>query len=1100
MVRTTILNDYAEQNDVLNRWSTRELGRAAIPTIATLSLAGLTTWVHDGYLGKRVQLALIVASIVVAAGTLFVLGVEPPHHSFGEFIRLRIRWLTRQPTMLHARSHDNVEQPQNNYPRLRKAARTIPGVRRYAGPLVAEESEQSTLDWLPVEKPYPGRAAVGLDDKSAIAIIKVEPANLSTATADQWDDRIRKLDENLSTTVDFEFEQVSTRRGLDNKSYRDAYRKMCDERPERDRLKGMEKLRRDLLDERRGLIEVDHETVFVREDYIVVKVMPFELAETYDEGSGIFGDITNLPFFGDRFAGRRLNKYVDNEDEFKNDLLETLDRRAANIVEALEGVNDLGAYRLGLTEMTRTLMSFYGKEDVHHLDHDALHSLIDKGPIVGADADVMDDTEIEVLGKDANEWKAENYRALIAPERVDDDDQRYLTFTDSAGEHSYGLVMWVDNWPDNPQDGMFRDVLNEPDVHLTLATHAFGMSSNKAERQARSEKVKAEAEYERKTEEGHWLADKYRRKFEAARDMEQALEKSGSGFFIASTYVFIRAGDPDDLLEIAQKIKRRLREQPASCETLGAHFEQSTAVHSCAPLAYDTLNKSTPMLGTALAKQLPYSNSGIYEPSGVEFGVHHVRNEPLIVDLWNRQMGSNWLVAGKIGSGKSTLAKRISMQANERNPDMNLVFIDPLEGLAGPNYAFEGERIPVGGGVGLNPFDISPTPDDVLRRIGRETPFTQWLERSLSFIGSYYAIEGFDLSEKKGVWARALVAAAKEKGITENPNTHHNDAPTPREVIKELVKISATPEEYFGGTIDSILDELDVETSDVTSQLAKKRKETAERILNEDIEHFDENGKYAHLAGETDFDLQDSESKTWYIDLQLQEGKAETGLMLGPLLNTVYQLAKESDNETMIVIDESHYLTKEAENLTFLEQVIRHSRHYDISVGFSTQSVSEFFETNDDGKLGFSNSGQQIFNNLAVLSFMHLDEMSDGIAGAIGLNHEEAHYVRNAQPGDEERGFSEALLAVDEDGERERYPMRVEMHWEQNPHEFAICDYEPSKDGPWHDYLQTKLNDRYDENGELDQIAISSETDDDDDEIDETAPDAVLATDGGDDE
>jgi hypothetical protein len=54
-----------------------------------------------------------------------------------------------------------------------------------------------------------------------------------------------------------------------------------------------------------------------------------------------------------------------------------------------------------------------------------------------------------------------------------------------------------------------------------------------------------------------------------------------------------------------------------------------------------------------------------------------------------------------------------------------------------------------------------------------------------------------------------------------------------------------------------------------------------------------------------------------------------------------------------------------------------------------------------------------ILDQCAVKQFHKLDGMDKTWANEFGLNHAQMRFVQNAMPGDEEQGYSQALLGVD---------------------------------------------------------------------------------------
>jgi DNA helicase HerA-like ATPase len=60
------------------------------------------------------------------------------------------------------------------------------------------------------------------------------------------------------------------------------------------------------------------------------------------------------------------------------------------------------------------------------------------------------------------------------------------------------------------------------------------------------------------------------------------------------------------------------------------------------------------------------------------------------------------------------------------------------------------------------------------------------------------------------------------------------------------------------------------------------------------------------------------------------------------LFNSVYERVKQTEKKVVFTIDEAHYLMNDASSLDFLETAVRHSRHFDLSLEFVTQTGGEF--------------------------------------------------------------------------------------------------------------------------------------------------------------
>jgi len=324
--------------------------------------------------------------------------------------------------------------------------------------------------------------------------------------------------------------------------------------------------------------------------------------------------------------------------------------------------------------------------------------------------------------------------------------------------------------------------------------------------------------------------------------------------------------------------------------------------------------------------------------------------------------------------------------------------LDPLAGFAGVNNALGGERVTVGGTQGFNPLDLQATPEHVLRSVPDLDPWAEQISWVLTFFETFFThVATHPLEERKQTLRRAVQVAYERRGITREPETHGNDSPTIRDVIAVLEDILSSPEEFGYPT-----------------QAERESVKTDAQSLLKDLRpSFSEGGDLANLAQETAFDLN---SPVIYLDLHQDEGtrgRSETSLMMQVLFNAVYERAKGTEKNVIFVIDEAHYLMADATSLSFLETAVRHSRHYDLSLHFITQTGGEFSLTPEARTIA----------SLCSMTLLHrVDEEAEKLAEWFGLSEREVNWVRTAKAGNDKDGYSEALLGLDEEG---WFPLRI---------------------------------------------------------------------------
>jgi type IV secretory pathway VirB4 component len=131
-------------------------------------------------------------------------------------------------------------------------------------------------------------------------------------------------------------------------------------------------------------------------------------------------------------------------------------------------------------------------------------------------------------------------------------------------------------------------------------------------------------------------------------------------------------------------------------------------------------------------------------------------------------------------------------------------------------------------------------------------------------------------------------------------------------------------------------------------------------------------------------------------------------LMMHLLLSEVYEQAKERPEKIMFCIDEAHYIMSDAKSLDFLEQAVRHSRHYDMGINFITQTLEEFFA---------HEQSEAIAQQCSMRRLHRIESgLTEDIMDTLNLNQSHVNFIQDAEPGSPETGYSEALYGVDEYG------------------------------------------------------------------------------------
>ena len=644
---------------------------------------------------------------------------------------------------------------------------------------------------------------------------------------------------------------------------------------------------------------------------------------------------------------------------------------------------------------------------------DQLVSDLNEDALVGLAAD---DDELS--------WR---YKSALAPDSY----KRHDEYGEIDGEY-YTKTLEVRDWPAVPAHGFFDRVVSfsMPKVDVTLSTHLTGEDEREADRNLAETADSLKGKL-RNFAKNKWLPDyfveKVAEEYADVKRTQNTVSASEYGLYTSHTYIEVRTPDPDTLDTAVKQIRSRMQDVSADAKPLKYHSQ--LGYQTAAPACKNFMGGKTKMTGDGLSRLIPWTARNLIEPGGIELGINEDTGDPIVLDLQNRETGFNVGVWGTIGSGKTTTVTRLLTRLKMKNPEMPIVIIDPKEEFAGFTWLFGGDRVVIGSDTGVNPLQIEETSAEKLEEIGEEAPYRNAIRRAMDFVRSFYSYQNIPFEDKQGTWRKAIQEGYRRRGITDNPETHDQDSPTfADDVFPIFLEMIRTPEKH----VEDELDDVDLSKN----QLQK----IANDIYQNDIGALREGGEFEHLSQETSIpDLQDID--VLYLDLQNYESETTAGLMMGPLVTAVLELAKKSDEPMALAMDEFHYMLHNSSSLETLKQGYRHSRHSDLSMITATQSVEEFFTESDDGGRQLTESASTLTNLMSVKIWHYLEEMNDDWASEFDMSKAEQQYIDDASTGDP---TSQALLQTQKKGS---YRLDVNFSDKLNPREFAMNQYDPTDHG-----------------------------------------------------
>ena len=487
--------------------------------------------------------------------------------------------------------------------------------------------------------------------------------------------------------------------------------------------------------------------------------------------------------------------------------------------------------------------------------------------------------------------------------------------------------------------------------------------------------------------------------------------KSGSQkLWDVGVYIRIRGDSKEAVTNEARSITDELAKNDVVTRTID--YQSDDALTTTSPIAKDMLDgASGKMLGDAVGAMFPFSASTLYEPGGVLLGYHAVTDEPFAVDRWNREGGYNALTIGDLGSGKTFGTSMMILRRLAMDPGTILVALDPVGGLDKLAYETGAKRLPLGGENAVNPMEIQPTPLHVVEEQGLN-PFNHWASTTLGWFETFFSQAGAnDGSLTRDEWTvlqKGIRKTAYRMGINEDPTTHSNPSPAPLDLRETLGEIADDAKEFFASTPDGTYDfSQDERASEVRDA---DKWENAAADLHMAMDSF-RAGNFANMGRRSNIDLS---GKSTLIDIQQGGSDREKALRLQAPFNVIYQRAKSTDKQMVILIDEIHRLFNTPNSLDWLEKIIRHSRHFDISLHMISQQAQDFF----------THPKAQTLANLTSHKFIHKEPglYFEEYGEKLGLTENECAFGRQMNKGTPERGYSHVLVDVDDHG---TYPVKL---------------------------------------------------------------------------
>ncbi len=989
------------------------------------SLGGTTAFFR-GYTIGELMLFLAVAFVTVVAATFVPATLTIPVLGFGIM-------LTTLLFLLHKVKPGYLWLTEWLAARLAWAVKN----KEYTH---ADEDSSEVRYLTRLQRVYPH--AVERTDGALVGAMKVEPANMALEDDDAWAKAVQSLSEFANSTIDFPVKIYVTSREVDEDEVVRAHRDRLGDADVRSRpvLKRLLEAYVDANTTENG--DIDSESTTIREYYLVTAVNDDDIEQFDETGDSVLAYLATVPVLGRFFERFRSDELTESErDRLKEEQLEArltqLRRGSSSLYRC--SVSPVDAYDLArltkeywtcqsetYADITNALGTF---PVVSHGISDGVPATPDPDDVLDAmpdedgtaesvssnsaptdsDADVADDPSVP--SADQLPDTSTMHQSIIAPSTVD-----WETTYAVINDETYVRTFWIEQFPEEPSDGLLERLLLEADLQTDISIHLDPFDSQSAQDMMADWisdlKINQHDSNSLKSED---LQDD----IDQAKYMRSLVRANKASFYRAGVFIRLAAESEQSLDNQTTRLRSIVKDAPANCTLKVASRWQERGLATVSPLGANELGRDrmSTLTNQAIGAMFPFSSNYLMMDGGIEYGYHGHNGSPVRINPWDLETGHSELVVGMPGAGKTFGSIMRHLRMMKRRNDTMLVIVDPVGGFRGIADALNAKTITVGGETKLNPLEIRETPQHVLDSTDDISPLSAKKDEVYAVLENFLDARDIDLGAETGVLSYVIDEAYRQAGVVADDVSTHTSAnsPTMQDVHRILCDIAENP-------------------SDHNIAASESARERAARYADElaiAFQPFREGGAYENLSYRSEIDILEGDNKVVYIDLGRIEGSASgidrQTFLMQLLLSTIYQQAKNAERNVELAIDEAHYLFEDQANLDFLETAFRHQRHAGLRMVLLSQTAQEFYETEQ---------AEKIIGMCPIKVFHKLPDLDDRTADKIGLTEEQRRYVRRADAGKEDLGYSQSLVRVEEHG---TYPLHVVA----DDFEQRIIDYGP---------------------------------------------------------
>ncbi len=528
-----------------------------------------------------------------------------------------------------------------------------------------------------------------------------------------------------------------------------------------------------------------------------------------------------------------------------------------------------------------------------------------------------------------------NIQDILAPPSIEVD------FSFLKIGNTYIRTLFVAGYPRYVSANWLSPLINF-DHSIDISMFVYPVEVKGTLEQLRRRIAEMEAEIGADIERGRIPQAATQAQLEDAKVLQEQLVKGIERFFQFSLYITISADTTKELETITNQVQSLLASLIIVSKV--ASLSQEDAFKSTLPYCKDRLLIIRNMDTTALSTTFPFTSSELTDNQGILYGINEHNESLVIFDRFSLE-NANMLVLATSGSGKSYSVKLELMRSVMFGTEA--IIIDPeneyemMCRAVGGNYiAFS-----VTSEHKINPFQL-PDP---------KTSTADEMSYKYLFLQSLLKIMLGALSPNEdAILNRALVLTYQQKGITQDPSTHHLEPPRMEDLYKALIGME------------------EPEASGIAARLEKYVKGALKGI-------FDQQSNVEIDSAMTVFTLRELADEIRPIVMFL-------------ILDFIWTKIRKQLKKRLLVVDEAWYLMRHEDSAKVLQGFVKRARKYYLGVTIISQNAEDFLN---------SQYGKAIVTNSALQFLMKQSPAGiDSVGETFYLSQGERHLLLAANVGE----------------------------------------------------------------------------------------------------